>query len=140
MKSGSDNIKRSIGSERVVLSHLFMIGCATRPERISPAFVSAKSYEGKSCEAMSDELRHITDELEVLSVEQDSTATLDTTTFWVGMLLLWPVTFVPLFTDDEEARISELKGQQRALDSSIASNCKMAELHQEFEAPATPAQ
>lgn len=123
----------------MILSHLSMIGCATRPERIAPAFVSEQSYEGKSCETLGEELRQVSDELAVLSLEQDSTATVDTTAFWVGMLLLWPVTFVPLFTNDEEVRISELKGQQRALDSSIAGNCRGAALPPEAAPSVTPA-
>lgn len=110
----------------LAVTHLSMIGCASRPADIPPSFVSAQAFEGKSCKELREEQRLINRDLAVLSAEQDSTATMDNTSFWIGMLLLWPATFVPLFTEDHAAEIRELKGRQIALDTSLNSNCSNA--------------
>ena len=112
----------------LIFSHLLMVGCATRTSQIAPSYVSMQTYAGMSCETASEELRRLSSEFAVLSAKQNSTATTDTVSFWIGMFVLWPVIFVPVFTGDEDARIGELKGQQLALDSHIADVCQRSAL------------
>lgn len=118
----ANSTRRCIAVVLIVL-HLFTIGCAARPENIPASFIGADAYNGMSCAELRSEIMGVNGDLAVLSAKQDSTATLDTTTFWVGMLLLWPATFVPLFTDDNATEIAELKGRQTALDNAIARKC-----------------
>lgn len=114
---------RRVVAGLVAATYMLVIGCAARPSDIPPSFVSAESYAEKSCDELRDEQRKVSGDLAMLSAEQDSTATTDNVSFWVGMFLLWPATFVPLFTNDQAAEIGTLKGQQVALDSSFSSKC-----------------
>lgn len=96
-----------------------MSACATRASGVAPVSVSASEYYDLTCEESRAELDLKRAEEETLRKKQNNAATADT----VGVFLL----LVPagsVFGADVEGELALAKGQVRALERAVDTNCK----------------
>ena len=97
----------------------FFIGCATKPEAISPAYVSHLGYMNLSCEQLGQEQARLVAALSTASDAQRLARSNDT----AGVLLLGlPVS--SLSGSNQASNIARLKGEVEALQKAmVAKGC-----------------
>lgn len=102
------------GSAAIVLS-----ACATKPENITPQYVSTAQYTDMSCKQLGMELARHEDALAVASGEQKKARSNDT----LGLIFLGlPVS--SLSGSNKAAYIAQLKGQIEAMNKTTTlKNC-----------------
>lgn len=104
----------------------FVTGCATAPNRISPAHISTLQYQGCTCNQLRQELLLTNRKLSEASVQQQKEATKDAIAFGIGMLLFWPALFFMIGQDKEE-EVARLKGECVAIESAaIQKECNIS--------------
>ena len=118
----------------VGLSFLFFsmtMGCATKSENISAAYVSPLQYQAYTCDQLRQELIRVKRKVLEVSGQQDHEATKDAVAFTVGMVLFWPALFF-MIGKDKKAELSNLKGEYDAIENmAIQKNCELAREIQE---------
>lgn len=99
---------------------ILLIGaCASRPDAIAPAPVSAAEYEGLSCSQLSSMLGEKRDSLREAERQQNRAATGDA----IGVfLVLLPVSTV--FGSDNEGVVAQYKGEVLALERAMGMTCR----------------
>lgn len=97
-----------------------LAGCATKPENITPQYVSSVQYQDLSCKQLGAELARTEEALTVASGEQNKARSNDT----LGVLLLGiPVS--SLSGSNKAAYIAQLKGQIEAMSkTAIRNDCE----------------
>ena len=102
-----------------------LLGCASHPDKISTASVSALQYKNYSCDQLSSEEQRITNRASELYSSLKKTADTDAIQMGVGLVLFWPTLLFLEGGDDERARAySNLKGEKEAIEkASIQKNC-----------------
>lgn len=98
---------------------LLLTACASRPDAIAPAPVSATEYEGLSCSQLSSMLGEKRDSLREAERQQNRAATGDA----IGVfLVLLPVSTV--FGSDNEGVVAQYKGEVLALERAMGMECR----------------
>jgi hypothetical protein len=100
--------------------------CATRPDKIAPAYTSSMTYSGLDCRTIRSETNAVVTRLNSLAGVQNKKATTDAVLTGVGLVLFWPALFFTsgVSGSDNEAEIASLKGQAEALAASYrAQGC-----------------
>jgi hypothetical protein len=106
----------AVSSLSVVLA---MAGCATRPEAITPAAVSATEYASLSCRETNTLLAEKRASLQEAERQQNRAATGDA----IGVfLVLLPVG--SLIGADNEGVVAQYKCEVLALERAMAGNCR----------------
>ena len=98
---------------------LTLMACASRPDAIAPANVSALEYKGLSCAETQAALNTSREKLSAASKKQKQAATWDT----IGVV----VALVPVSTvvgGDKEGEVAQAKGEVAALERAIQMNCR----------------
>ncbi len=106
-------------------------GCATRPEKISAAYVSPLQYQTYSCSQIGQELVRVNRKILELTSSQQKEADKDAVALGVGLVLFWPALFF-MMGDDKKDELARLKGEYEALERlAIEKNCDIVDKLQE---------
>lgn len=98
---------------------LGLASCASRPDSIAPAAVSANEYQGLSCSEITSLLAEKRESLREAERQQNRAATGDA----VGVfLVLLPVSTV--FGGDNEGVVAQYKGEVLALERAMGMTCR----------------
>lgn len=98
---------------------LAMAACTTRPDNISPTYISPVSYQNFTCAQMAEEKRRVSSELAKMIDAQYENANADAMMLAVGIVFL-PVVALGMFaTKDRKEQIGLLKGHNQALDEAM---------------------
>lgn len=98
-------------------------GCAMQPAKILPAARPISPYENVDCATLQRDRTQQLDALLTLNTRQKNAATTDTALFWVGTLVFWPAYFGMFATENHEAEIARMKGEQQAMTTVIDEHC-----------------
>jgi len=104
----------------LTLGAVLLLGaCASRPDAIAPAPVSATEYEGFSCSQLTTMLNEKRDSLREAERQQNRAATGDA----IGVfLVLLPVSTV--FGSDNEGVVAQYKGEVLAMERAMGMTCR----------------
>ena len=106
------------------LIFLLLNSCATNPSRINAEYVSPHKYKKMTCEEVLSEQEMINNETRNLTASMNKKRSNDTALTVVGTLIFWPAFFFLNGKDvADNMRLSELKGEKKAINRGIAS-CK----------------
>ena len=105
----------------ILLSFLF-IGCAQKPSKVMPSYVSETNYTKMNCVTLNKEVDKNNINLDRINSKQDSAYVLDMWTVGVGVVIFPPVLLF-LLMDDYENELATLKGEQKAL-NKVSKKCK----------------
>lgn len=123
--------KPLIKTTSVIIALFFLIGCATAPSNVKPAYVSPIKYSNYDCDQIHEEYNRLNKELVDMTKKQKTAYVVDEVSFWVGMLLLWPVLFFMIGGDHEE-ELSQIKGDHETiLTLAIERKCDFVKTVQE---------
>ena len=111
---------------------MWMIGCASSPDKIQTAYVSPLQYKDYDCEQISGELMRVSRRAGELQGNLQKTADNDTAQMAVGMVLFWPALFFLEGGDGAEAtEYARLKGERDTLEKlGIERKCAIAVVDQ----------
>jgi hypothetical protein len=112
---------------RIVLALAFgllLIGCATRAENISAAYVSPIQYQSYTCQQLQEEAARVSARAMVASGAQDQKANNDAVATGVGVILFWPALFFIKGDAASAQEIAQLKGDMDAVEqANIQKKC-----------------
>ncbi len=116
---------RKIVSSVVVASFL-LVGCASSPDKIQPAYVSPLEYQSYNCNQIREEMKRVSRHVHEVSGQQQKEADGDAAALGVGLILFWPALFF-MMGEDQEAELARLKGEYDALEqAAIKKECNVA--------------
>lgn len=101
---------------------LAVSGCATRASGVVPMSISALEYASLSCEETRTALESAREREIVLTRQQNTAATLDA----VGVFFI-AVPASSVFGGDKAGELARAKGEVRALESALQTNCGTAQ-------------
>lgn len=105
----------------ILISTVFMTGCANRPESIPSSYISHERYMDSNCIKLATQMADARFNLAKFSEMQNSKANGDA---WGVFLVLVPVSQL---TGDHEADVAKYKGVVEAIETAqIKSRCKDA--------------
>lgn len=111
----------------VILSALFLGGCATLPEKIAPSEISDVPYQQWSCEQLSQEQPKLAALLAAASDKQRGCRKKD-----IAGILLVGLPVASLTGCSRASEISKLKGELQALQkAAVRENCLFTPLPEE---------
>jgi hypothetical protein len=101
-----------------------IVGCATRAENISAAYVSPVQYQSYSCAQLQEEAARVSSRAAVASGAQDSKATNDAIATGVAVVIFWPAAFFVKGDAASAQEIAQLKGDMEAIEqANIEHKC-----------------
>jgi hypothetical protein len=107
-------------------SVLAIVGCASRAENISAAYVSPLQYQNYNCAQLSEEASRIASRAAQVAGVQDSKATNDAVATGVGVIIFWPALFLIKGDSTTAAELARLKGEMEAIERvSIEKKCNI---------------
>lgn len=99
---------------------LFLAGCASNPDKIDAAYVSALKYSTYDCQQIAMELDYVGQRTNMLYSQLKNEQKSDQWQMGVGMLLFWPVLLALEGGDGPNtAQYSQLKGEYEALRQNV---------------------
>ena len=105
---------------------VLLVGCATSPKDIAPAYVSPILYQNLSCDQLAQEAARVSQAAAVASGAQQDQASKDAVMTTVGVVLFWPSLFFIGGDKGNAAELARLKGEMQAIEqANIAKNCGM---------------
>ena len=93
--------------------------CTTRPENVEARYVSPITYQGYSCDQLTEERTRLAQEVERVFNLQRENATGDTIMLTFGLILFWPALIGMAATKDRKDELGKLKGEYEAVDEQI---------------------
>lgn len=103
---------------------LAVVGCASRPENISAAYVSPVLYQGLSCSQIANEVQAVSARAAAATGVQNQKATGDAVAMGVALVVFWPALFFIGGDGASAAEVGRLKGEMDALQAaSRRNNC-----------------
>lgn len=107
----------------ISLAVLMLAACATNPDKVASAYVSASEYNGMSCQQLLTAYTINENEASALYSSMKSKSRVNTTAGVVGVVLFWPALFFMKGKDaSADAKMSELKGRKTAINKAINLN------------------
>jgi hypothetical protein len=108
----------------ILLSAVFLVGCASRSEDIAPAYVSPIQYDSYTCAQLQEEAARISAKVVEVSGTQNNKATGDAVATGVGLIVFWPSVFFLKGNGETAGQLANLKGQMEAVEQeSIKKKC-----------------
>lgn len=115
---------------------LTLVGCASKPENITAAYVSPLIYQNLTCEQLGAEATRVSARAAEVTGVQSRAAGRDAVVTGVALVLFWPAAFAVGGDGQSAAELSRLKGEMDAIEqASIAKNCNIRFARPEPEAP-----
>lgn len=108
-------MKKAVVFIALICFSISFLGCATKSDNISAAYVSPIKYQNYNCDQINQEMIRIGHRVAEISSKQDAAAASDA----LAMVFFWPAA---LMTEDHKAELSELKGEYDALESAAIQN------------------
>ena len=107
----------------VAAGNVFLYGCAARPERIAPSYVSTLMYSNLSCQQLGEEDARVSSAYVIAAGQQNHARKNDT----VGVLLLG-LPIGSMTGKNVAPQIASLKGQANAIhEVEMQKNCNDAQ-------------
>lgn len=109
------------------ITSLFLVAglfaCASQPEKIQATYVSPSEYNGFSCEELEEEMRSVSNRVNILTGKLKKEADNDNIQMGVGLVLFWPaLLFLEGGDGPEAAEYALLKGKYSAIESKHNKN------------------
>jgi hypothetical protein len=98
-----------------------LVGCATSPDNVKPAYVSPLAYAAYDCDQLQAEIIRLQGRVSDTTSKQRSAASSDTVATTVGILLFWPALFILAADNDQSDELSRLKGEYEAAEKAAVS-------------------
>jgi len=107
------------------LLFIFIVGCASNPDKIDAAYVSPLKYERYDCRQIAMEMDHVGRRTEELYHRLEKERNADNWQMGIGLALFWPALFFLEGGDGPEAaEYAQLKGEYEALRvNSVEKRC-----------------
>ena len=104
---------------------LFLVACASNPDKIDAAYVSPLKYKDYDCDQIAMEMDYIGNRTNTLYGRLKKERNADNWQMGVGLVLFWPALFALEGGDGPEAaEYAQLKGEFEALrTSSVDKKC-----------------
>lgn len=100
------------------------VGCASRSEDVSAAYVSPIMYNSYSCGELGMEAQRVSAAAAGASGAQDSQRTKDAVVTTAAVVIFWPAAFFVGGDNAKTAELASLKGQMQAIEqASIQKKC-----------------
>ena len=111
----------------VLLFAMFLVGCATAPEKLGATYVSPLQYKDYTCDQIGMEMQRVSRKVAELRGTLDKDASNDAAQMGIGLILFWPALFFLEGGDGvQAAQYSRLKGEFEALEQvAIQKNCSI---------------
>ena len=111
----------------VLLFAMFLVGCATAPEKLGATYVSPLQYKDYTCDQIGMEMQRVSRKVAELRGTLDKDASNDAAQMGIGLILFWPALFFLEGGDGvQAAQYSRLKGEFEALEQvAIQKNCNI---------------
>ena len=110
----------------IALACTMLVGCATSPKDIAPAYVSPILYQNLTCEQLAQEAARVSQAAAVATGAQQDQASKDAVMTTVGVVLFWPSLFFIGGDKGNAAEVARLKGEMQAIEqANISKNCGM---------------
>ena len=117
-------VKRTIA---IIVVLLFVVGCATSPDKISGTYVSPLIYQDYSCKQIGQEIGRISRKVSEISGQQRRESTKDAVALGVGLVIFWPALFFMIGSNKKE-ELARLKGEYDAVEqAAIQKECAVAD-------------
>lgn len=97
------------------LCSIAISGCVSQPINIQAHVAPLSPYQTTDCAVLATDVARIDEQLHGLNELQRKAAKADVVWVSVGLFLFWPALFGVLSTDDHEAEIATLLGEQSAM-------------------------
>lgn len=111
-----------------------LAGCATKPDDIAPSYVSSYTYEGMSCQRLSQEAQVVSSRAAAATGAQEKERSQDAAMTAVAVILFWPAAFAVGGDGAQAAEVAKLKGEMQAIeDVSRRKGCNI-----QFQRAPTP--
>ena len=112
----------------VSMATLFLVACASDPDKIDTAYVSPLKYKDYDCDQIAMEMDYVGNRTTQLYQRLKKEADADKWQMGVGLVLFWPTLFLLEGGDGPEAaEYAQLKGQYKALQEvSVRKKCNIA--------------
>ena len=109
----------------VLLFAMFLVGCATAPEKLGATYVSPLQYKDYTCDQIGMEMQRVSRKVAELRGTLEKEASTDAAQMGIGLVLFWPALFFLEGGDGvQAAQYSQLKGEFEALEQvAIQKNC-----------------
>ena len=109
----------------VILLTMFLVGCATAPEKLGTTYVSPLQYKDYTCDQIGMEMQRVSRKVSELRGTLAKDASNDAAQMGIGLVLFWPALFFLEGGDGANAaQYSQLKGEFEALEQvAIQKNC-----------------
>lgn len=118
----------------ILVMGFLISGCATSAENVQAAYISPVAYDKFTCKQIADEVRRVSEEVAVLTGQQDRKASNDAVATGVALVLFWPAAFLIDGDDNTTSELARMKGKFESLkDASEKKSCKI-----EFKIPEPP--
>jgi len=110
------------------MATLFLVACASDPDKIDTAYVSPLKYKDYDCDQIAMEMDYVGNRTTQLYQRLKKEADADKWQMGVGLVLFWPTLFLLEGGDGPEAaEYAQLKGQYKALQEvSVRKKCNIA--------------
>jgi len=104
---------------------LTLCGCASNPDTLPSAYVSAFKYRDFDCEQLGSEMENVSSRTNVLYNQLAKERSADNAQMGLGLVLFWPALFFLEGGDGPQAaEFSQMKGEFEALrQNSVAKKC-----------------
>lgn len=101
-----------------------LVGCATPPKDIAPAYVSTGLYENLSCDQLRQEAQGVSARAAQAYGKQTKNQGQDAAMTGVALILFWPAAFFMKGDGADAAEVARLKGEMVAIDQvNRVKNC-----------------
>ena len=106
---------------------LFIVtGCATSPNDMTASYVSPLIYQSFDCQQLVMESDRVSRRVQSMHARLDETASSDTTTMAVGLILFWPALFFLDGDGDGGIEYKRLMGESDAIhQAAVAKKCDL---------------
>ena len=115
-------MKKLISTTTAIAMSIIAVGCASRPENISAAYVSPIAYQGLSCSQIANEVQAVSARAAAATGVQSKKATGDAVAMGVGLIVFWPALLFMQGDGASAAEVARLKGEMEALETASRQN------------------
>ena len=94
-----------------IMAAVSATGCATKPDRIAPKYVSPTVYQHLTCDQMAQEYKRLEARRAQIIAEQKKNSDTDAAMTGIGAIIFWPALFALAATSDQKDEVSRIKGE-----------------------------
>lgn len=102
-------------------------GCATRPEKVEPAYVDPMQYQSYNCDQIATSMQNRSRRIADLHTRMEEQANDDAAAVGISAILFWPAAFLASGGNEQQvAEYRRLKGEYNALqEQGVLKECNI---------------